>query len=357
MANVSGTNKGETINGLDGVTNGNDLILGLGGNDTIFGLGGNDEIRGGDGADHIDGGNGFDTASYVDSNEGVLVLLKEGLGFGGTAEGDHLFNIEAVTGSTHDDRLVGGDSDDVLNGLDGADILKGGGGADKLFGGNGTDTLQGGAGRDTLDGGSGADTMSGGNDDDIYIVDNAGDVVIEGFHEGVSDHVRTSVTYTLTAGSEIEVLETVDRFATTALDLVGNESANIIVGNDGNNVIVGGLGRDTLLGFGGADVFVWTSIAETGVSGTEFVDVVGGDFDPLVGDLLAFNPIDADETVAGDQAFTFIGSGPFTAPGQISTVTDGIDTFILLNTDGDAVQEATIRVLGVHAVDATWFVL
>jgi hypothetical protein len=32
-------------------------------------------------------------------------------------------------------------------------------------------------------------------------------------------------------------------------------------------------------------------------------------------------------------------------------------TYILLNTDADAIQEATIRLNGAHTVDASWFAL
>ena len=35
----------------------------------------------------------------------------------------------------------------------------------------------------------------------------------------------------------------------------------------------------------------------------------------------------------------------------------GSDTYILLNTDGDVAADGVIRVLGVHSVDASWFVL
>jgi hypothetical protein len=81
------------------------------------------------------------------------------------------------------------------------------------------------------------------------------------------------------------------------------------------------------------------------------------DFNRAGGDLLAFNPIDANLTVGGNQAFTFIGTAAFTAPGQINYFTTATDTYILLNTDADASQDATIRVFGVHTVDASWFVL
>ena len=66
MAIVKGTDEAETLNALNGVTNGNDTILGHGGDDNILGLGGNDVIIGGAGADHINGGSGADFSSYVE---------------------------------------------------------------------------------------------------------------------------------------------------------------------------------------------------------------------------------------------------------------------------------------------------
>jgi serralysin len=73
--------------------------------------------------------------------------------------------------------------------------------------------------------------------------------------------------------------------------------------------------------------------------------------------LLALNLIDADEAVAGDQAFTFIGTAAFTAPGQINWFTNGTDTFVQLNTNADPTVDGIIQVFGVQTVDAGWFVL
>ena len=81
MSDVFGTDASETINLLDGVSNGADSIWGFGGNDTIFGLGGDDRIKGGGGADTIDGGNGIDTVDYTDSDTGVIVNLVPGTGY------------------------------------------------------------------------------------------------------------------------------------------------------------------------------------------------------------------------------------------------------------------------------------
>jgi hypothetical protein len=75
------------------------------------------------------------------------------------------------------------------------------------------------------------------------------------------------------------------------------------------------------------------------------------------GDLLHFTNMDANETVAGNQDFTFIDQAAFTAAGQISWSTNGVDTFIQLNTNADPTVDGIFQVLGVHTVDASWFSL
>ena len=59
-------------------------------------------------------------------------------------------------------------------------------------------------GEDDLIGGGGADIMYGGTENDQYYVDNAGDIVWEYAGEGADDGNHQHVSYTLTAGSEIE---------------------------------------------------------------------------------------------------------------------------------------------------------
>jgi Ca2+-binding RTX toxin-like protein len=369
---VLGTNNSETIDALDGVTNGADTIYGFGGNDTIFGLGGRDEIKGGGGADAINGGGGSDIANYSDSSEGVSVSLASGLGQGGTAEGDTLTSIENLTGSAHDDVLVGDGGDNELRGLDGNDTLKGGGGSDTLFGngdsdllkgGGGADELNGGSGIDTatysdspegvfisliddtadwgdaegdelngienvtgsdysdtlwgndginvlrgldgndflmgfggddtlwggnnndslygregvdvlqgengddfIDGGAGADTMIGGLGNDTYMVDHAFDVVMESGGQGF-DIVHTNQSWTMTAGADIESLETDDPLGVSAINLTGNAAGNRIIGNNGNNRINGGAGVDEMIGLGGNDLYYVDNVDD---SVTEF---------------------------------------------------------------------------------------
>jgi Ca2+-binding RTX toxin-like protein len=275
MAIVYGTNNTETLNAADGVTQTADTIYGYGGGDTILGLGGNDFIIGGAGGDAIDGGDDIDAAFYTDSNEGVTVSLLTGKGSGGTAQGDTLTNVENLYGSAYDDTLFGNNGSNSLSGMQGHDILKGFGGADSLSGGNGNDmlygmdsddTLYGGLGDDTLHGGTGADWMAGGSGNDTYYVDTYTemffDVVTESAGQGV-DRVRTSVSYELPDGADIEILETTDADGTAMMWLLGNSSGNHIIGNDGTNVLSGNGGNDTLEGRGGDDVYF---VEEDGVT-------------------------------------------------------------------------------------------
>ena len=329
-----GNNSPNSLYGLDG----NDFLDGKGGDDFMNGGSGNDTLKGGGGADDLQGSVGIDTASYYESPEGVIVLLGLG-GAGGDAEGDTFNGIENLTGSIYADILWGDDGVNELMGMDGADVLRG---------------L---SGNDTLDGGAGADTMEGGTGDDTYYVDNGADDVIEVAGQG-ADRVRTSTSYSLAPGSEVEILETTDPTAATAISLGGNEYANIIIGNAGNNIIVGGAGLDTMWGGDGGDVFVWHSITEMGSTLDANSDTVR-DFNAADGDLMVLSLIDADGNAGnGDTAFTFIGdaSNPFTAAGQVSVAHVGTVTFIQLNTDADAEADGVIRV-GAQAVDASWFVL
>jgi Ca2+-binding RTX toxin-like protein len=117
---------------------------------------GDDIINAGDGDDWVFAGAGNDTV------------------YGGAGD-------DTLNGMDGDDLLFGEEGHDWLDGGDGDDFLDGGLGDDILIGGAGNDTLIGGAGDDQLFGGIGSDILLGGPGDDTYHVDDAFDLVDEGY--------------------------------------------------------------------------------------------------------------------------------------------------------------------------------
>ncbi|WP_397419947.1 S8 family serine peptidase, partial [Phenylobacterium sp.] len=173
--------------------------------DTIQASGGGDTLDGGTGADSLVGGTGSDNYYVDDAGDLILELPGEGddqvfssLTFALPSEVERLTltSAGAVNGA-------GNGLANVITGGSGDNWLEGAGGNDSLSGIGGADTLLGGTGSDTLDGGSGADSLAGGAEDDVYLVDDAGDVVLELAGEG-DDLVLSAVTYSLP--SEVERL-------------------------------------------------------------------------------------------------------------------------------------------------------
>jgi Ca2+-binding RTX toxin-like protein len=310
MATVYGDNSSNIVNWQ--ATHGNDFIYLFGGNDTVWAKGGNDEIYGGtgndtlygndgddlivggEGADEIVGGDGTDTASYLDSTTGVTVSLADGTGFGGTAEGDTLASVENLTGSHHNDALIGDDGNNVLTGGYGDDTLKGGGGADRLNGGADNDTLKGGAGADTLNGGAGIDTASYTESDVgvtvslLWNVGNYGDAEGDSLY-GVENLTGSAYQDTLNGDHHVNVLRGMNGDDT----LKGYGGDDTLVGGDGDDFLFGMDDRDTLRGDAGHDVLDGGLGADTLIGGigsdTYFVDagdtvteLAGQGFDTVV---------------------------------------------------------------------------
>jgi Ca2+-binding RTX toxin-like protein len=157
--------------------------------------------------------------------------------------------------------------------------------------------------------------MTGLYGNDLYFVDSAGDSVAEAGGAGL-DEVRTSVSFTLTAGADVEILRTTDDNGTAAINLAGNFAGNALRGNNGANLINGADGNDTLTGLGGADSFLFNNLldAATNVDAiTDFsvaddtIQLDDGIFTGLVAGTLAANQFvvgaaaqDADDRIVYD---------------------------------------------------------
>jgi Ca2+-binding RTX toxin-like protein len=139
----------------------------------------------------------------------------------------------------------------------------------------GDNTLVGNDADNRLDGGTGADIMHGHGGNDTYFVDNGGDRVMELVGSG-NDIVIATTSFTLSAGSEVEMLRTMGSASTYAVDLTGNEFGNTIVGNAADNRIDGGAGADTMWGYGGNDIYFVDN------SGDRVQELAGGGNDTVI---------------------------------------------------------------------------
>jgi len=249
-ANVFGNVENLTLTGIGNFSGtGNALgnvITGNSGNNTLDGASGNDTLDGGLGADTLIGGIGNDT--FIVDNVGDAVIENVGEGTSDLVKSSISFTLVPLVNVENLTLLGASNIDGTGNDLDNV-----------IIGNAGVNILDGGIGNDTLDGGIGADKLIGGAGDDTYIVDNAGDQIIENAAQGTADLVKSSISFSLATLANVENLT-----LTGAANIsgVGNDSANVITGNAGDNFLDGGLGNDTLSGGTGDDIYIVDSASD-----------------------------------------------------------------------------------------------
>ena len=140
--------------------------------------------------------------------------------------------------------------------------------------------------------------------------------------------------------------------ATNGNDSVtGNSSANVLSGAAGNDTIIGGLGSDTLTGGLGIDIFKYNNLADSAFGALNRDTIT----DFLLGvDKLDLSAIDANFTIAGDQAFTFLGSSAaFTNVGQLRYQVTGGNLFLYGNVDANlATSEFELQLSSLASITA-----
>lgn len=187
-------------------------------NNVLVGNSNNNTLDGAGGADSMSGGAGDDIYLVDNAGDAVSELLDQG--------------IDTV--SSNINYTLGANIENLS--LLGSSALSGTGNAldNVLTGNSAANALNGGAGDDVLEGGAGADTLTGGIGSDIYMIDNAGDMVIENLNEG-NDTVQSTIGYTL--GANVENLTLTGG---AAINGAGNALDNYLVGNTANNTLTGG---------------------------------------------------------------------------------------------------------------------
>jgi Ca2+-binding RTX toxin-like protein len=194
-----------------------------------------------------------------------------------TGETTQLNNVETVRFADGSQLVLAGIYD--RHGSGGNDVLHGDNSLNYLYGYGGDDTIYGYGGSDWIDGGTGADTMIGGLGDEVYIIDNAGDVIVEQAGEGY-DHARIYLTYYELTGS-------VDfgwAYLTQATTLIGSSILNVLTGNvgddwlegrGGDDILDGGAGADTMIGGQGKDSYNVDNVGDV------IIEYAGGGIDKV----------------------------------------------------------------------------
>jgi Ca2+-binding RTX toxin-like protein len=207
-----------------GNDDGNVMTGGLG-NDYLIGLGGNDTLIDGNGVNTLQGGTGDDIYAVQSNDDTVFEFANEG-----TDQVQTFLPFYHLSANVENLTFIGASNHTGI-------------------GNELTNVITGSSGNDMLDGGLGADTLIGGAGNDSYVVDDAGDVVIENANEGI-DTVTTALAF-WNLGANIENLTHAG-----SNDFIG-------IGNGLDNVLTGGAGNDYLIGGDGNDTFIDASSLNT----------------------------------------------------------------------------------------------
>lgn len=323
---------------ISGIGNELDNVLtGNSGDNSLSADAGNDTLQGSSGRDTLLGGAGDDTL-ITDGEDSLWEELGAGTD---TVQSSVTYTL----GANLENLTLTGSA--ALNGTGNAlnNAVSGTSGANILDGSAGNDTLNGGAGNDTLIGGTGLDTVS---------------------YAATASSVTVSLavsTAQITGGAGTDTLTSLENLIGSAYAdrLIGSAGNNALfggAGNDtmfggsGNDTITGGLGTDQLTGGAGFDRFVFNAASQTSTSSRRDVILDFGS-----GDKIDLRGIDADTSMAGDQAFSFIGTAAFTVPGQLHYKSVGGIWLLEGNCDGNTAADFFIEIRNGFALQASDFFL
>ncbi len=211
--------------------------------------------------------------------------------------------------------------------------------------------------------------LSGGT---ITYTPTAGYTGADSFTYTVSDgHLTTSGTVNVTVASATATYT----LGTTGDDVIDRSSAagpQLINANDGDDTVLGGFGADTINGGNGNDIVRGGPGIDslTGAAGADTFLFGPGDFPAAASydtitdfkrtqvDVINLSLVDANSTLTGDQAFTWLGTGVFTGhAGELHYANVSGGSIISGDLNGDAIADFQIKVNNVTLLQASDFIL
>ena len=209
--------------------------------------------------------------------------------------------------------------------------------------------LTGNAGNNILDGGGGVDMHDRTGRRRFVCRRQRLDKIVE---TTGTDNVSAAVSYTLAANVAVETLRTINAAATTAINLTGNNLANIVTGNAGNNILNAGAGNDTLNGCLGSDTLIGNlgKDTSTGGGGNDIFRYLATTHSPVgagadvILDFDDSNDDRIDVSALFGPAMIYRHNLAFTAAGQVR-INDvaGADVIVEVNTGGTLAADMQIR--------------
>jgi Ca2+-binding RTX toxin-like protein len=360
-----------------------ETISGFGGDDTLTGGEGNDWISGGDGNDVLVSGSGS-AMLHGDAGDDRIEVRSIGTYYStGGSGADTMIAVNGGSGS-----MIGGEGDDSIRLRDGNERADGGAGDDTIIGFLGFDTIDAGSGNDVVSFNAGLPGFR------VSAVVASGYVAVQSDYNGIGyTQVQNAETWVLTSGNDTltnwingPVIyggggnDWMADYASASNSagagnndwMFGEDGDDGLYGLEGDDNLYGGMGRDVLVGGSGADRLSgdlgsdWIALGlnAAGTVGDGAADVVlfasrWDSWDPgRAGmdavlqfetglDRLDLSAIDANTTLAGDQAFT-LGSLAAGQAGrlQITTPAGQSWTLVQADVDGDGAADLAVIVYG-----------
>jgi Ca2+-binding RTX toxin-like protein len=173
--------------------------------------------------------------------------------------------------------------------------------------------------------------------------------------EGTSIAV-TSLVAAASTGSSSDDLKVFRSLLSGSDRITGGSYGDKLEGFGGNDMLYGRQGADRLYGGAGADAFTFKSVRDSTVDagGRDTIQ----DFSAAQKDRVDLRSIDANTTVGGNQAFSFIGKNGFhNKAGELRYEKYGSGVLVSGDVNGDSSADFAIYMNGLSSLSKGYFIL